>query len=251
MAKIIAGDKTVECLLLIFDKDGTIVDWRSSLLSLANARFMSIQRLAGERVANVWSKAVGVDLRSGWIDPEGPFGIAPTSEEMLVAATVLYQCGWSWDEAKRLAETAFEEADKSMKPPFGAVPVAGAPETLRRLKALRGLKIALASTDRHWRSSETLKALNLHDYFDVVVGADDVPRGKPAADMVLEACRIAGCHPSDSVVVGDSHVDMVMGKNAKVKACIGVLTGITSRDKLEALADIIIPSVTSLSPAEK
>jgi len=44
---------------------------------------------------------------------------------------------------------------------------------------------------------------------------------------------------------------MVMGKNAKVKACIGVLTGITPKDKLEALADIIIPSVTSLSPAEK
>jgi len=251
MAKIIAGDKTVECALLIFDKDGTIVDWRSSLLSLANARFMSIKRLAGKRVANIWSKAVGVDLRIGWIDPEGPFGIAPTSEEMLVAATVLYQCGWGWDEARRLAETAFEEADKSMKPPFGAVPVAGAPEALRRLKTLRGLKIALASTDRHWRSSEMLKALNLGDYFDVIVGADDVPRGKPAPDMVLEACRIAGYHPSDSVVVGDSPVDMVMGKNAKVKACIGVLTGITSRDKLEALADIIIPSVTSLSPAEK
>jgi len=251
MAKIIAGDKTVECLLLIFDKDGTIVDWKSSLLSLANARFVSISRLAGKRVANAWTKAVGVDLRTGWIDPEGPFGIAPASEEMLVAATVLYQCGWGWDEAKRLAETAFDDADKSMKPPFGAVPVDGAPEALRRLKALRGLKIALASTDRHWRSSETLKALNLDAYFDVVVGADDVPRGKPAPDMVLEACRKVGCHPSDSVVVGDSRVDMIMGKNAKVKACIGVLSGVTPREKLEALADLIIPSVASLSPAEK
>jgi len=251
MAKIIAGDKTVECLLLIFDKDGTIVDWRSSLLSLANARFVSFGRLAGKRVANAWTKAVGVDLRTGWIDPEGPFGIAPASEEMLVAATVLYQCGWGWDEARHLAETAFEEADQSMKPPFGAVPVVGAPEALRRLKALRGLKIALASTDRHWRSSETLKALSIDAYFDVVVGADDVLRGKPAPDMVLEACRKAGCHPSDSVVIGDSGVDMVMGKNAKVKACIGVLSGITPRDKLEALADIIIPSVASLSLAER
>jgi phosphoglycolate phosphatase len=251
MAKIMAGDKTVECLLLILDKDGTIVDWKSSLLSLASARFMSISRLAGEQVANVWAKAVGVDLRSGWIDPEGPFGIAPTSEEMLVAASVLYRCGWGWDEARRLAETAFKEADKSMKPPFGAVPIAGVPEALRRLKALRGLKIALASTDRHWRSSETLKALNLDAYFDVIVGADDVPRGKPAPDMVLEACRKAGCHPGDSVVVGDSRVDMAMGKNAKVRACIGVLSGLSSRDKLEALADIIIPSVASLSPAER
>lgn len=251
MAKIIAGDRTVECLLIIFDKDGTIVDWRSSLLALANARFTSISRLAGEQVANVWAKAVGVDLHSGWIDPEGPFGIAPASEEMLVAASGFYQCGWGWDEAKRLAETAFDDADKSMRPPFGAVPVAGAPEALRRLKALRGLKIALASTDRHWRSSETLKALGLDAYFDVVLGSDDVPRGKPAPDMVLEACRKTGRHPRDSVMIGDSRVDMIMGKNAKVKACIGVLSGITPRDKLEALADIIIPSVASLSPAER
>ena len=65
MAKIIAGDKTVECLLSIFDKDSTIVDWKSSLLSLANARFMSISRLAGRRVAKVWAKAIGVNLRNG------------------------------------------------------------------------------------------------------------------------------------------------------------------------------------------
>lgn len=251
MTKIVAGDRTVECLLLIFDKDGTIIDWRSSLLYLANARFKSFSRLAGERMANGWAKAVGVDLRSGWIDPEGPFGIAPASEEMLVAASVFYQCGLGWDEAKRLAKTAFDDADKSMRPPFGAVPIAGAPEALRRLKSLRGLKVALASTDRHWRSSGTLRALGLDAYFDVVLGSDDVQRGKPAPDMVLEACRKTGCRPGDAVVVGDSHVDMVMGKNAKVKACIGVLSGMTPRDKLEALADIIIPSVASLSPAER
>jgi len=251
MAKIIAGDKTVKCRLLIFDKDGTIVDYKSSLLSLARARFTSLNRLAGEQVADAWAKAVGVDLRSGWIDPEGPLGIAPTSEEVLVTAVVLYQRGWGWNEAKQLAETAFNEADKSMKPPFGSVPVPGVPETLRRLKALHDLKIALASTDRHWRSSQTLKALNLDVYFDVVLGADDVQRGKPAPDMVLEACRKTRCHPSDSVVVGDSRVDMLMGKNARAKACIGVLSGITPREKLEALADIIIPSVASLSPAEK
>lgn len=93
MTKIVAGDRTVEPLLLIFDKDGTIIDWRSSLLYLANARFKSFSRLAGERMANGWAKAVGVDLRSGWIDPEGPFGIAPASEEMLVAASAFYQCG--------------------------------------------------------------------------------------------------------------------------------------------------------------
>jgi phosphoglycolate phosphatase len=40
--------------------------------------------------------------------------------------------------------------------------------------------------------------------------------------------------------------DMKMGKNANVKACIGVLTGITQRQDLEKLADVVIDSVAQL-----
>jgi len=36
---------------------------------------------------------------------------------------------------------------------------------------------------------------------------------------------------------------MLMGKNAKVRLCVGVLTGFTSREKLEQLGDVVITSV--------
>ena len=52
--------------------------------------------------------------------------------------------------------------------------------------------------------------------------------------------------PRDSVVVGDSLNDIGMGKNAKVKKCIGVLTGFTSKEKLQQVADVVIESVTKL-----
>jgi phosphoglycolate phosphatase-like HAD superfamily hydrolase len=47
-------------------------------------------------------------------------------------------------------------------------------------------------------------------------------------------------------MVGDSLVDMQMGKNAGLKACIGVLTGFTSRNRLEAIADAVVDSVADL-----
>ena len=72
-----------------------------------------------------------------------------------------------------------------------------------------------------------MKAPNLDGYFDVVVGSDNVSRGKRAPDMVLEACKKAGLNPKDSIMIGDSRVDMVMRKNAKVRSCIGVLSGFT------------------------
>jgi phosphoglycolate phosphatase-like HAD superfamily hydrolase len=47
-------------------------------------------------------------------------------------------------------------------------------------------------------------------------------------------------------MVGDSISDMTMGKNAKAKASIGVLTGITDRADLEKIADIVIDSIAQM-----
>jgi phosphoglycolate phosphatase/AHBA synthesis associated protein len=42
---------------------------------------------------------------------------------------------------------------------------------------------------------------------DVIVGGTDVPRAKPAPDMVLHACERLGVRPSEAWVVGDSPFD--------------------------------------------
>jgi phosphoglycolate phosphatase-like HAD superfamily hydrolase len=47
-------------------------------------------------------------------------------------------------------------------------------------------------------------------------------------------------------MVGDSVSDMRMGRNARVKTCIGVLTGSTKKEKLEQFADVIVSSVADL-----
>jgi phosphoglycolate phosphatase/AHBA synthesis associated protein len=52
---------------------------------------------------------------------------------------------------------------------------------------------------------------------DAVVGGTDVPRGKPAPDMVLEACRRLGVTPAQALVVGDSRYDRDAAAAAKVR----------------------------------
>jgi len=246
MPTLFVDKRVINCKLLICDKDGTIVEQKPHLLYLAKARFASLTKLIDEQVAKKWAKAVGVDLNAEEIDNDGPLAMAPTSEEVLVAALVIFESKKvGWDTAKELAEKAYREADKTMTPPFGAVLIPGTFETLQALKT-QGFKTAIATTARRKRAHESLKKLKLNAYFDVVVGADDVARGKPAPDMIFKACKMTGCSPRDAVMIGDSHIDMLMGKNAGVKACIGVLTGSDSRENLERVADIIVPSVMSL-----
>jgi HAD superfamily hydrolase (TIGR01509 family) len=55
-----------------------------------------------------------------------------------------------------------------------------------------------------------LRALDLSGLrgrFAHVVGADEVPRSKPAPDMVLEACRRLGVPPGEALMIGDTDND--------------------------------------------
>jgi phosphoglycolate phosphatase len=240
MAKLIAENKIIECKLVIFDKNSTLVDQHLLLLELAKARRISVEKHFGKEAAELWERTVGVDLKSGKIDHNGPLATAPCREELLIAATTFYLGGFPWNEAKQLAQKAYDEADNSMKPPYGSVLLEGVASTLKQLKR-HGLKLAIASTDTHRRTEESFKALKIAYLFDAIVGSDEVANGKPSPDMILEALRKTDSKPNEAVMVGDSALDMQMGRNAKVKACIGVLTGFTPREKLEQLADVVIP----------
>ena len=245
MTKLIVGNKIIECGLVIFDKDATLVDQHLLLLELARARRNSMRKYAGGKVSQLWERIVGVDLKSGKIDHGGPLGTAPRRQELLIASIAFYLNDYLWSEAKELAQKAYDNADNSMKPPYGSVLLEGVTETLEQLKK-HGLKLAITSNDIHRRIEESFRALRIAPLFDAMIGSDDVAEVKPSPDMIFEVLRKTGCNPDEAVMVGDSISDMRMGRTAKVKACIGVLTGFTSREKLEELADVVIPSAASL-----
>lgn len=79
----------------------------------------------------------------------------------------------------------------------------GAREFLRRLELPR----AVITNSLNALARKALVNAGLDDFFPVVVGGDDVPRSKPAPDMVLEACRRLGAAPAEAAVVGDSDYD--------------------------------------------
>ena len=250
MPTLQVDSKLIECKLIVFDKDGTLIEQKPVLIALAQARFQSLSKLVSTRVAKEWTKTVGIDMGTREIDYGGPLSFAPTREEVLITATIVRQCeNVEWNHAKELAREAYEKADKAMKPPYGAVLIKGVEETLHKLKA-SGFKTALATTDSHKRAHRALDYVGISKYLDVIIGDDDVENGKPAPDMILKACELTECLASDTVMVGDSMGDTMMGRNAHVKACIGVVTGATSKEKLEAFADAVIPSVADLHVRE-
>jgi HAD superfamily hydrolase (TIGR01549 family) len=169
-------------------------------------------------------------------------------EEIEVAALSFYVNGYTWNESRRMIETAYEEAEEILRPFFGAVLMKGVREKLETFKK-NEFKLAIASNGKHAQIEESFTALGIRSFFDVIVGCDDVNVGKPSPDMINEVLKITGVRASEAVIVGDSWHDMKMGRNAGVKACIGVLTGGCTREKLEPLADSVIESLAELKVA--
>ncbi len=243
--RLILPNCEVACRAIVFDKDGTLIDFLAIDLALGHTRAAAIAQVAGEQAALAWQEAVGVNLATGWLDPDGPLSLAPRREELLVAAAVLYRLGHPWDQARALALAAYDRADEMNEPPYGAELLPGMAGALAELHR-RGLLLAIATTDRRWRAETSLAMLGVGGYFAAMVGADDVANGKPAPDMVWLACERMGCLPGETVVVGDSPTDLEMGRAAGAAANVGVTTGLNSAERLRPLADIVLPTASSL-----
>lgn len=66
------------------------------------------------------------------------------------------------------------------------------------------IALAVASNSPHSHVDQHLQRLGLLAPFATVVCREDVPRGKPAPDVYLEACRRLAVEPTDAVAFEDS-----------------------------------------------
>ena len=117
------------------------------------------------------------------------------------------------------------------------------------LKAARaaGHPIGLGTGSGGPTLSYILDHLDLRRYFDVIIGKDDVPRGKPHPDTYsLTAARL-GTKPDNCIVFEDA----LLGEQAAYRAgmrCIAVATTLTAADFQTPLT--VIRDFTELTPAQ-
>ena len=92
----------------------------------------------------------------------------------------------------------------------------GAKELLEYLK-LNNINIALATNAYKKSAIETLKHLGIIDYFDEVVGFDDVKEPKPSPQMLQKILTSLNKKENETIFVGDSKRDEIAAKRANIK----------------------------------
>lgn len=193
--------------LVVYDLDGTLIDSRADLADSVNAML----------------------ARMG----------LPTHEQHIVI-------GFVGEGAERLIrrslgpqhEHRYEEAAPIWRDEYGKKLLAktklydGIEELLRIPPPLR----AVLTNKPGGFAREILRGLRVADRFAQIVGGDERPR-KPSPDGLLRLCSELGVHKAETLLVGDSAVDVSTGKAAGVPVCavtygMGERAALTTADYL-------------------
>jgi HAD superfamily hydrolase (TIGR01549 family) len=150
------------------------------------------------------------------------------------------------DEVERtdgdaIRDTWEQEFDSMLEEP---VLLAGATALLDALRE-RGFQVVLASSAIPRHAQRALDLLGAEERADAWTTSDDAEESKPDPALVTAAVdRVDGRR---SVLVGDSVWDVEAGRRADIPV-VGVLSGGTSRDELEAAgAALVVTDVAELA----
>jgi len=99
----------------------------------------------------------------------------------------------------------------------------GVESTLAHFES-EGLMQCVATNKSTSEAERLLEHLGVHDFFDLIIGFDDVVTPKPGPDMVLLALEAMGVEAGAAVLVEDSPTGLKAGKAADVHT-VAVTTG--------------------------
>jgi beta-phosphoglucomutase family hydrolase len=102
---------------------------------------------------------------------------------------------------------------------------------------LHGVALAVATAAPNANIAFTLDGLDLRRHFDAVVGAADVPRGKPNPDVFLKAAERVGALPADCIVFEDAPLGVEAARRAGMR-CV-VLTTTLPADAFAGFDNVI------------
>jgi len=90
-----------------------------------------------------------------------------------------------------------------------------------------------------------LRQIGLEDLFEVIISREDVRRLKPHPEPVRKAALALGLTPAQTLMVGDTSLDVKSAKKAGAQA-VGVLCGLGMLEDLKQ-ADLILATTSDLA----
>lgn len=222
---------------ILFDKDGTLVDFQQTWYALAD--LMALHAADGNRArADALMVKAGYDYREHRFRADSVFAAGTNAD--IVAL-------WypDADEARRKEMTTYFDTFTAEQAALQSVPLPGSQDAVAALHRA-GFRMGVATNDSTSGAEKTLLALGIAQMFDAAYGYDAVANPKPAPDTIQAFSDLTGLKPAEIAMVGDNRHDLEMAKAGGAGLAIGVLSGTGTRESLAPLADVVLGSIVEL-----
>jgi phosphoglycolate phosphatase len=209
--------------LVIFDLDGTLIDSRLDLIHSVNAmlRHFKHPELPGEVVASYVGDGAPMLVRRALGDPDDD-GFFKEALEFFLA----------YYREHKLDHTVVYD---------------GIADALQKIGARgNGRKLAVLSNKPVNPSRGIAEALGIAEFFVRIYGGNSFETKKPDPLGVNTLLKETGVAPENAMIVGDSSIDVLTGRNSGIATC-GVTYGFAPHTLCEAPPDVIIESPHELA----
>ena len=204
---------------VVFDLDGVLIDSEQVWDEVREA-------LARERGGR-WSERAQADMM-GMSSPEW--------------SRYMHEVVGVPDPPDEIAEEVVRRMEARYREQLPLLP--GAREAVERLA--RRWPLGLASSSNRPLIDLALEVSGLARFFKATVSSEEVPRGKPAPDVYLEACRRLEAEPARAAAIEDSRNGIRSAKAAGLRVVAIPNQHFPPDEESLGLADVVLSSLDEL-----
>ncbi|MFH4979691.1 hypothetical protein AB6A40_006400 [Gnathostoma spinigerum] len=226
--------------IVIFDKDGTIIDFDVMWIPWVEDVGKRISQLAQRDFYDLVYRELGYNAQNKQVLP-GLLAKGTTLQMRNALRHALISEGIERQKANDIVDEAIRHAMDCC---------AANKENIKEVTDLRklfsdlrqnGVKIAICTSDDRANTLEMLHVLSIDSFIDYTACGDDAGcTPKPSPYNALSICRYLDVDVKQAIVVGDTLADLGMGHSAQVGLTVGVLSGPCPAKHLAPSADILV-----------
>jgi phosphoglycolate phosphatase len=217
--------------LLVFDLDGTLIDSRLDLIHSVNATLHHLGRpaLDGDVIASYVGDGAPALIRRA-------LGEADSDNDALLPQALEYFLGY-YRVHKLDHTTLYEGIRETLVQLAKSADGNPSPSSRRQMAVLTNKPVH--------PSRDILRVLGLADFFVSVYGGNSFSTKKPDPLGIQTILNETGIQPGESLMIGDSSVDVMTGQNAGLWTC-GVTYGFAPHTLESVPPDVLIESPSEL-----
>ena len=212
------------CRLFLFDLDGTLIDSHDDIVDSINLALvrMHLPSLNAARIGSFVGDGIQTLIERTLQEATGEKPAEALTEQGLRLFREEY--GNHLLDQTRLCHQAKEALD-----------------------LLNWAKFAVITNKPEDFSRRILEGLGIADRFSMILGGDSLKNRKPNPEALLKAMDFCQAPPDETVMIGDSAVDIEAGKAAGVTTC-GIPGKFRAKIELEAAGcDLVLHDLTQLA----